>query len=162
MKPLVDIPQSRDFPSALRSQLRAIDPVAEVVYVGDGRWLLGRVVWSSERNRKGTRLLRWEHTMKVDPDPDNLRVGRLAQQGFGTIAEYRIQGEPDARIVHDFRLRDWLYLNDPEGTFKDRLADSCGDTAAAAHEAKVLDWVDSVSPDAYRHAFRKPVSVLQS
>lgn len=163
MKRLVNIPESRTAPKEVIQRLREIDPAAELVYMGGGRWRLGRVVPSRDRTRKGTLLLMWESRMPAEKqDGTNLRIGRLAQQGFGSIAEYQVQGEPGAQIVEDFRLRDFNFRTNSEATFQARLAESAGDTAAIEKENRIMDWLDVQAPDVWRHAFKHPVYSLPS
>jgi len=37
-----------------------------------------------------------------------LRQGLLMAQGFGLVVDMTIQGEPDARLVHEFALAMWV------------------------------------------------------
>jgi hypothetical protein len=153
---LVTFSSDRD-PGVVLDRLRELDPATELVYFGNGRWVLGRVVPNSNRIRRGLAILRTE-AMAAHPSLDGLRIGELTRQGFGVIAEYQIQGEPDSRIVEDFRIRDWLFRTDPEGTFQARAAETCGDTKLAAMQQAMVDRVEATAGDAWRWAFKKPVS----
>lgn len=89
-----------------------MDERAEVVYVGQGRWWVGRVKPASPRRVAGRRLalrvregdgFSWSEEGYGSGDrwPD-LRQGLLMAQGFGLVVDQRIQGEPDARLVYEF------------------------------------------------------------
>ena len=159
MKSLVVYDRTREAPGGLLRVLREIDAVADLVYFGRGRWELGRVVANRERIRKSLLILEWER--HVDhPSADALRVGELGRQGFGFIAGYDIQGEPDARIVEDFRMRDWLFRHDGEAAFQARLSESCGDARYAQAQALMEARIDATAADAWRWAFKNPVSSI--
>lgn len=127
--------------------------------MGRGTWLLGSVRWdqrhvSAARKRldvalgTASRIGQWKST--------HPRVARqvdywtLALQGFRPIAEYRIQGAPDSRIVNDFQRMDWLYKNTSDDQLLRQL-DEPWETARAEARADLTD--DARARDAWRNTF---------
>lgn len=121
---LVDFPQLRIPAPHVVAGLREVDPTAEIVYFGRGRWLLGSVRPSTLLREPAERVLRSAlrmldialHNEKFTFNPANARrlFGRvdfavLALQGFRFVHEYRVQGELSSAIVEDFRKADWMY-----------------------------------------------------
>lgn len=114
MERLIDIPgQVREPSPDLLRRLREIEPRAEVLYVGAGRWWLGRVKTESARCHAGRQMAARiregdGHPLKEDWSPVGgrwaaLRQALLMSQGFGLVSEVQVDGEPDARIVEELR-----------------------------------------------------------
>lgn len=163
----LDFPQARTAPAHVIDGLRAVDPSAALVYLGDGRWLLGSVRPSAIRRAQAASIIQnaldtFDRTgartgAKGDPhaDPrtrDRLALGLLAYQGFSPIAEYTIAGEPDSAIVHDLARRDWLYR-----TLSDQAVEASwtADQDAAAAEARADLADEARARDAWRYAFTR-------
>lgn len=103
---------SRTAPTALLNQLREIEPTAELVYVGEGKWWLGKVQQSPEIRKVGWNIVRAvnQQTAGQQATPEACQahlVGRLRQAGFQFTGEY--EGEPDGRIVQDLIVADYLW-----------------------------------------------------
>jgi hypothetical protein len=97
----------------LLERLRALDARAEVLYVGGGRWWVGRVKPAPERRARGRRIvLRAMEDDWYGVDPADYwatyRQGLLMAQGFGLVVDLTIQGEPDARLVREFAIAMWV------------------------------------------------------
>jgi len=150
---LIDIPGQVREPSAdLLRRLRDIDPRAEVLYVGEGRWWVGRVKPAPERRARGRRMIlraRDEDWFGVEPHEYwvTLRQGLLMAQGFGLVVDMTIQGEPDARLVQEFELAMWVERG---GQFKD--TDDV--LAEAARQARLKDEADA-DRQRYRWLYRR-------
>lgn len=154
----IAFPQSRTAPPALLQQLREIDANAELVYFGAGRWALG--VYRPHRQviaAAARRLAFLSHFARATRD--DVHGTRLETTGFRPIHWYTIQGEPDGRIVEDFRLRDFNYRNQADATFAARMSESAGEVARAEHDRRLRSNLQAAAPDAWRHAFKNPVSV---
>lgn len=110
---LVDLPQAVTAPSWLLADLRAIDPSLDLIYMGQGKWLVGSVRPNSIRRQMATRMLDTAMSqLSVGARLTSRGIGRirlalLAVQGFSPIAEY--SGVPSGRIVEDVRRKDWMY-----------------------------------------------------
>jgi hypothetical protein len=105
---LVAIPQSREPPPDLLRRLRAIHPRAELVYIGDGEWWVGIVEPNEHRRQTGARILAREWAQD-HPDWGVLRMGALLVQGFSYCGSWVFDGEPTAKLVHDFAEADWMW-----------------------------------------------------
>lgn len=102
----------RTAPTALRHRLKQIEPEAEVVYVGNGKWWLGRMDPHADLAKAGQQKMRvanqaTAHRQVTDDTAMLYRVGRLQQEGFRMMAEY--EGEPDGRLVKDLEVADYLW-----------------------------------------------------
>jgi hypothetical protein len=92
----------REPPPELLRDLREIDPTVDLHYFGSGKWVLGAVRPNAARRQIAGKMLmqRRRHGFR------NLArrlIPELGVQGFGYIGEWVIQGEPDGRIVNEFR-----------------------------------------------------------
>ena len=174
--PSLQYPSERTCPPALLAELRRIEPTAELLYVGEGRWLLGTVRFRWDNYAKAARALakieRDNATnltaivahAEVGRDKATLRAAayrqsrnmaylRAVMQGFRPIADYTIQGEPDSRIVHDFARRDWLFRVAPDASDQEKLDEADG-TAAARRKLEVLRDTLTLAKAGFRRAVR--------
>lgn len=122
---LVDVPQARTAPEHVRRGLRELDPTAEVIHLGAGRWIVGRVRPTVHARRTAERMLETFETAlsngaKMSPrGREKARFALLALQGFRPVAEYRLR-DLDWRVVEDFRVSQWRMLHEDA----DRLLDA--------------------------------------
>lgn len=112
---LVELPQARTAPEDIRRRLRELDPTAEIVYLGFGRWSIGRVRPTNESVRIATRMIRTYWSMKDAARASRRGVQRYrfaeaCRQGFRPVAEYTMR-EPDDRIVKEFQASQYRMLN---------------------------------------------------
>ncbi len=163
----LDFPAAREAPPRLVVRLRAVDPTAELLYWGRGRWLLGTV----RRDRRavataGKKLVAAQRALarhivqsktggrvRLDQrsvDQANLAV--LALQGFRPFGDFYRMTDPDGRIVEDFRRADWLYRTTTDEAFIEALE---APRLAARHEARneLTDY--GRAADAWRYAFTR-------
>lgn len=114
MRRFIDIPgQLREPGPDLLRRLREHEPRAEALYVGAGRWWLGRVKTDSARRQPGREMAALAragdgYALADDWEPTGdrwhaLRQGLLMSQGFGFLSEVVVRGEPDARLVEELR-----------------------------------------------------------
>ena len=159
---LVHFPALRTAPEHVVRGLREVDPTAELVYFGRGRWILGSVRPDSDVIAQAERILRRayklaafaENNPRFKVNPANIRrlLGRidfayLGTQGFRFIHEYRIQGEPTSAIVEDFRRADWMHKHTTDEEFE-RMLD------APKEKARVEARADLADPARARDAWR--------
>lgn len=108
MDRLIEVPGQVCEPSAdLLRRLREVDPQAEVLYLGEGRWWLGRVRADSARRPVGRA---WALRVREgDGFPFDearwaaLRHALLLAQGWSPISEVTVRGEPDGVLVEELR-----------------------------------------------------------
>jgi hypothetical protein len=152
----VTVPTERDAPAWVLAGLRAIDPTAEVVYVGEGRWWVGVVATPNKyRQRFGMRLLR-RTRRQMRPDPAIVRQGLLACEGFSMVAEY--EGDPNGAWIDDFARRDheWRYESDKDQFLvEERFRD--GERKRIEQEAHAL--LDAQGRDIHRSIVRGRIVV---
>ncbi len=177
---LPHFPHLRRPPHHVVAGLRQVDPTADLVYLGWGKWLLVSVqpdrmdMWYKKRNGQFSTLRRdaleilvnarrllalWETDHKYQANPGAFRrlIGRydfaqLAVMAARPIAEYRIQGEPTSAIVDDFRRMDWLYRHTSDDEL-DRALDAPKEEQQAAAHAELTD--PGRATDAWRYLFTR-------
>lgn len=109
----IEVAGDRTAPAYLVAALRRIDPTLDLIYGGDGRWMVLTYRPRVHRIRTGHGLLRT--TMRSDhPDPGVARQGFAMIAGYALVGSFVIEGEPDWRIVEEIRAADWLYRHQPE------------------------------------------------
>lgn len=166
-RPLIDWPRLRDTPRHLTWALRQVDEAAELLYMREGRWILGSVRWNRLAIAKAERIVeRALHALSLHlaqtaskgmltidrRSRDRLEMFLLALQGFRPVAEYRLMGEPTAAIVDDFRRMDWLYRTTSDEQLFDAL-DAPQEAARAASRAELVDPYKAT--DAWRYLFTR-------
>lgn len=145
----------RECPPTLLQRLRRIEPLAELAYIGDGEWWLGRRAPNSALAQAGREKVRAAHaaspTSHVTAEAIRLwRVGRLQQEGFVFIASY--EGEPDGRIEQDLEVMDFLWK---AHATQQRWEAALDADARAQKEAAHRDLTDEGrARDAYNYAFK--------
>lgn len=165
-----DLTAPRDPPEDLLRELRLVDPLIDLHYLGEGVWIVGRVVPNAERAAIGGKMKRRrEHIEGFSFS--HLAVPELTYQGFGAFALHTIQGEPDSRIVTDARERDWRYRNRARLEFEERLDRSEGvvDAADGINDIGSDAWWDEVGyrerhiqPELFRARKHFPQGALHS
>lgn len=108
----IALPGTREPPSWLLAELREIDPTVDLHYTGHGYWLLGAVKPNRER-REIAQKIKGQRSRSTRSYSRWL-LPELALEGFGLIGYWHIQGEPDGRIVNDFRRTDHAYRQGAE------------------------------------------------
>ena len=150
MKNHIPIPGLRECRWQLLADLREIDPTVDLHYLGEGIWVLGAVKPNQWRYDTAGGVLRGGH----DRSTWMRRTWELGLHGFTRINNYLIQGEPDSRIVHDLRVRDWHYRHNRERVFDEALARADGSWETEARQKMMLDEVESRLADSYGYFFK--------
>lgn len=112
---LVDVPQTRVASDDVRQALRGLDASAEVIYLGFGRWAVGRVRPTRDSIRIATGMLAnyWQMSEKARASKRSVQRYRFALaclQGFRPVAQYDLR-ELDGRVVRDFQVSQWRMLH---------------------------------------------------
>jgi hypothetical protein len=149
---LIDVPATRDPSPELLRRLRAIDPQAEVIYIGNGRWWLGRVKPNSPRRAIGRRMalaIRQGDGFPWEQDGTSrwpeLRQALLMAQGFGLLAEVNVQGEPDAALVATME-RVLTQRDTPTEPDPDEVAKTAAAAERQIRDRELLHWLYDRSP----------------
>jgi len=108
---VIDVPQTREAPGDVVRALRALDPSAEVIYLGFGRWIVGKPRPTRDTYRIASRMLRTYWRMPAAAWASKRGVQRYhfalaALQGFRPVHEYRLR-DLDSRVVRDFQESQW-------------------------------------------------------
>lgn len=149
---LIDVPAFRDPSPELLRRLRALDARAEVVYVGEGRWWVGRVKTDSARRATGRRMALAIQKGDALYGPSRwpeLRQALLMAQGFGLVVDVTVQGEPDAILVREFGLAMYVeqggtYLSDEERAIESHRRDLIRENRV--RERDLAKWLYGRSP----------------
>jgi hypothetical protein len=137
---------AREAPVALVQRLREIEPLAELAYVGQGKWWLGRREPNSKLSHAGREKVRTAMAAeRLTPEAVLMHtVGRLQQAGLVFIAEY--EGEPDGRIAKDLEVMDFLWkLNATEQRWQNAMEADKQAEKDAARAAATSGQVDAVA-----------------
>jgi len=149
MRNHIPIEGERTPPPRLLERLRGIDPTLDLHYVGMGRWMLGSVKWTRPRELEAIGLLAGGNLRTYGA----YRLARLGMHGFAKIASYDIVGEPDGRIVKDFRARDFRYRAGRERVFNEKLEGA--ERENRDQELKdMLSEVEAREADSYANFFK--------
>lgn len=146
--------------------LRALDPDAELVYWGWGKWVLGTMTNDVRLQPLGQRLLvstlrainKRPWRVALQRDVYRIRMARLRLAGFRVTAEYELRGSPDSSIVNDQRCMDWMYrtMNDEA---VDRALQADKEAARATALADLTD--EARGRDGWKYMFTKSHSVTR-
>lgn len=168
----------REAPGLLLRALRVIDPTAELLYLGRGRWLLGQVVSDRRIVKVGTRALRanrgasraYENlklrgklsTAQIAAAEHDLKandiLARARMLGFRPTSEYTVIGEPSGAIVRDQEVMEYLYRH-LTANETERLADEDATERADSAQKQLQD--DGRARDAWHYAFTRSHAVTR-
>lgn len=145
----IRIMSTRDVPPLLLKELRTIDPMVDLHYVGEGSWVLGSVKWTWPRYKEAFGLLATGNLRTRGAQ----RLAELGLHGFAKIASYFIVGEPDGRIVADFREREHRYRAGRERMFNEKL--DAAEKGDRDKETKaMIDEIEAREADSYANFFK--------
>lgn len=98
----------------------------------------------------GNRLLRNDHGKFVDVSTETGIHSSLISFGLGvTVGDVNGDGYPDIYVSNDFFERDYLYINQKNGTFKDELEQWMQHTSLASMGADMGDINNDGYPDIF-------------
>lgn len=164
-RPLLQHSQPRTTPDHIVRGLRAVDPTADLYYLGWTKWVLVSVRANDEHRRAALRMILgspatgtqparpglrrllwlWETNPKYRANPGAFRqllqkyeLALLMAQGARPITMYQIQGEPTSAIVDDFRRMDWMYRTTTDAQLE-QLLDAPQAEARVASRAELRD-----------------------
>lgn len=167
-EPHTDLSASRTAPDWVVRELREIDPELEIVYFGQGRWLVGSVSQNSYRQAIGDRMVQATRMVSVGVDDqrkhDRLKVAYLARQGMRFIKMYQTEGGagmPWRRLIEDVRQRDKNY----RVSLGDYLEEAEKEMDGTRDKERTIDVLmeaaEAKAPDIVSKVFRKAKSFVQ-
>jgi len=177
--PHVTPPTSRLAPEPILTALRDVDPAAELLYLGQGHWALGRCRPTPERYTAAMKMLAsaWASARHGAFEEASwyrrLRFARAVREGFAQMEAYHPpdcdcpnvtahtrldRGEPDARIVRDFRRAIWRWRRDTQGRDFERRMRQADEARKAAIRAEYADPARARAADRW---MRHPVSIVK-
>lgn len=167
-------PGGRRPPPEVVRGLREIDPLAELVYVGHGRWLLGKVhpgEW--DKREEAIRAMdRWvELVAQLDPRDhevplkellpglfDRWNEKRLHVMGFQPLPTVWHMELPDSTMVEHFRRVDFIWRNITIEEEEERLRKMDGTADLEERKATIMERFDQIYRSVWKHAFKHPVT----
>ena len=169
-------PGAIDTPLLLLSELRHIDPLAELVHAGEDRWWLGVVSDNSERRQRAETMMRQLDVVSREIghpiNPRTVMLCKLNLQGFALIETYRgndpagtvrvEDGEHsyECSMVEDFRERDAAWRRDQGSeNVKAALLRTLREPERREREAKMREYLATDGRDQYRRHMRGRVTV---
>ena len=171
-------PGGRMPPPEVVAQLREVDPRAELIYVGKGRWMLGTVRHDRELYVKAVRAVGAYLTVllhatpmaksHVDGGPQleinrktlaelNFRLWKklLQLRGFKVVCVFR-QNMPDSHFAEAFRAGDWIWKHKEaaDRMEKEQTDEAEGITDLEERQASVVDYLQAEGRSLHRRVFR--------
>jgi hypothetical protein len=174
----LQIPTLRVCPADVLRSIREVVDTAELVYLGDGQWVLGDVKKSDARERMGRYKMKRSGAAKVRTPREFARwryvrwEGELLTQGFAPIHVFA-QNDPDSRIAEYLRVREYQWRADLDAAMASAFYDGMYETdklSAERYEEAELDSIAQKTSlldekrlrEAWRWGFHRPVSSLVS
>lgn len=110
---------------------------------------IGRAPDRNERNpRAGDKLFRNDGGHFTDVSEQAHIYGGLEGFGLGVVAsDVNLDGCPDLYVTNDFQENDFLYINNCDGTFSERIATATGHTSRFAMGVDAADVDNDGRPD---------------
>jgi enediyne biosynthesis protein E4 len=98
----------------------------------------------------GDKLLRNDNGVFSDVSSEAGIYGSIIGFGLGvTVGDVNKDGHPDIYISNDFFERDYLYINNGDGTFSEKLTEQIRSTSAASMGADLADINNDGLPDIF-------------
>jgi hypothetical protein len=160
MRSLFDMPSQRECPGHVLRALRAVDPRADLLYLGEGCWQLLYQKADSAVAREGDKLIALERRrVAAARRLPILRQARLMQQGARSLGDYFYQGEPDESIADEFRFKMGRTERELEEDFAVQLDVSEGGPRERRSLYVLKELREAEGRSIFRHAFRHRVSI---
>lgn len=174
---IANVPHIREAPSEVVSALREIHPDAALLYHGRGKW--GLYLYAPDAHRQGEARVRLDHLNRMAPalsaatapekrpHKERMLAGLYAvtdrvRQGFQLVKVFE-QNDADSRIVEWFRQADWKYRNMIESELEQDFSARAGERGEDDETPASRMLTDPYrAKEAWRWAFKRPVSVLSS
>ena len=171
-------PGGRIPPPEVVRGLREIDPRMELVYVGEGKWLMGKCEYARDRWEQAARTIEnllelftqinpldvpmpWEQF--VERAHNRMRERLLTIQGFQPIKGLVVrEHQLHSGLVEWFRMIDWTWRFGHREDDREREALEDGTRDQEAKMKEVSDRFDAVHKDVHHRVFRGSKSFKSS
>jgi hypothetical protein len=168
-------PGGRETPRRLNELLREIDPTAELIYAGRGRWVLGSVRPNRITREKAERMIETIQALMLVAGSGKVSVPakvkqtlafrlwryRLWRDGFRPISTYTVgSGEPGSAIVEEFRMRDHLFRLDFDAQLREREEEADMDAQDMKRVEALRDYLQLMYKDLHSTIIRNRKSVV--
>lgn len=146
-------------------RLREIDPGADLLYIGEGRWMLGVYRPGEYRKQFARKQL---HTLtSVNPADKDLEPWavvakyRKVADGWAPVLIGEAKNGLFGELIRDFRVADWTFRNRPDAAFEENLNASDTHHLMADRVAQMNDFADSEAGSIWRHTHKHPASIVK-
>lgn len=164
-------PEGRHAPPEVLQLLREIDPMAELVYIGRGRWLMGKYSEDWDKREKAIRQLEvWAEKVaripmreadeslkaRLPEIMDRWREKRLKAMGFQPFLNVFYATDPDSTLVEIFRQNDWIWKFAWKEAERAQEAEADGTVDREMRTRELLERFNQVYRGVWRKVFKKP------
>lgn len=153
--------------------LREIDPLMELVYVGNGKWLLGKVAYNREKFESASVIYEniqaklkkakpgdhdspWK--VFVERAHNRLRERKLYLQGFQPFKGILSDAQLHSGLVEAFRHADWIWKFAWRDYDRKREAREDGTTDLEERQKELVSRFEQIHREVHRSVFRHAVS----
>lgn len=150
----------RDVPTPLSpdpdilDRLREIDPDADLVYLGEGRWALGTVTPMNQfRRKRAEKMIARQYARGADlVVPSKLRLGKAALEGFRLVKVYEYTEVQSGYMAQEFWRMTHLWNSDRNAADREIFEDSKQIPDHVLEER--VDRAINQARDAYAYLFK--------
>jgi hypothetical protein len=113
---------TREAPSDWLARFREIEPTAEMLWLGNGPWAVGKLKYDRRLVEDGhDMIVAHKKTNPEDVRPSVLRKARAVMEGFRLIQMYGEDELWQGTAFEDFRERDWRWRTLGDEAFEANL-----------------------------------------
>ena len=154
----------RQAPPEVLARFREIDLNADLLYVGEGKWMLG--VYREGETRRLFARKQLKGLTGATPDDDELAPSAVVAKykkmvdGWAPVFIAEVEHGFFGRMIQEFREMDWHFRHHADKKFEENLEASDLSHFEDERKARMYDYADSEARSVWRYTHRKPVSVM--
>lgn len=168
-------PGGRIPPQEVVRGLREIDPRMELIYIGYGKWLLGKVEYDREKFASAVRI--YENILdvagQISPKDIEGPWDEFAERVHSRIRERKVYLQGFQPVGHNltftdtvlhsgfvewFRMEDWIWKYAWREAEAQIEAEADGTLSLQERRKEMADRFDAIHKEVHRRCFRHPVS----